>query len=400
MHVGMVLRKFFPSDVRVEKEARALADAGHEVSLCCLGRPDEPAREQVGPVDVHRVHRRDRYTAPFRTYKTVRYLLTLHDVIWRREIDRFVDRVEPDALHVHDLPLVRTGLDVADERGLPLVADLHENYPEASRQWREGMALPRRLVQRTFTPVSRLKRLERDCVQRADAVLAVTDEGKAHYVEDCGADPATVTVVSNTVDLETFDDADPVEGYEDDYVVAYVGSFGPHRGLETAIEAFPDVVDAVPEAKLLLVGAAGGDTYDRRLRDLVDDVGVADRVEFTGWVDFDDVPGYVAASDVCFVLHRENPHTATTVPHKLFQYMALRRPVVVTDVGPLGRVVREFDAGRVVEDGDADDTAEAFLELRDDDLRERLGANARRAVEERYNWSRDAEALLAAYEDV
>ena len=394
----MALRKFFPHDVRVEKEARALAAAGHDVSLLCLGRPDEPTREQVGPIDVHRIHRRERYSAPYRTYKTVRYLLTLHDIIWDEELAAFVDRVDADALHIHDLPLVRTGLDVADRRGLPLVADLHENYPEAAKQWRKGMALPRKTVQRTFTPISRLKRLERDDVQRADHVLAITEEGRDHYINDCGAGPDTVHVVSNTVELETFADTTPIEGFDDEFVVSYVGSFGPHRGLETAIKAMPALVDAVPNARLLLVGSAEEDVYEQSLRDLVADLGIEDHVTFTGWVDFEQVPGYMAASDVCFVLHRENPHTATTVPHKLFQYMALSKPVVVTDVGPLGRIVREYDAGRVIDDGAVDEMATAVAELADDALRARLGANGRRAVEETYNWQADADTLLDVYD--
>jgi glycosyltransferase involved in cell wall biosynthesis len=280
------------------------------------------------------------------------------------------------------------------------VADLHENYPEAARQWRKGMDRPRKVVQQVFTPVSRLRRLERDCVGRVDRTLAVTDEGRDHYIDDCGADPESVRVVSNTVDLPTFEEATPVEGYQDDYVVVYVGSFGPHRGLETAIKAFPEVIAEVPNARLLLVGSAGEDAYGQRLRDLVAEVGIADHVEFTGWVDFDDVPAYIAASDVCFVLHNDNPHTATTVPHKLFQYMALRRPVVVTDVGPLGRIVREYDAGRVVGDGDTVATAGAFVELHDAPTRDRLGANARRAVEERYNWEHDAERLRSVYDEI
>jgi glycosyltransferase involved in cell wall biosynthesis len=242
--------------------------------------------------------------------------------------------------------------------------------------------------------------LERDGVQRADRTLTITEEGRDHYLDDCGADPDRVRVVSNTVDLETFEAADPIAGYEDEYVVAYVGSFGPHRGLETAIEAFPAVVENVPNPRLLLVGSAGEDAYDQRLRDLAVDSGVEERIEFTGWIDFEDVPAYIAAIDACFILHNDNPHTATTVPHKLFQHMALRRPVVVTGVGPLGRIVREYDAGRVVGDGDTVATVEAFLGLYDDETCEQVGANARRAVEERYNGSYDAERLCEMYDEL
>ena len=401
MHVGMVLRGAFPHDIRVEKEARSLLARGHEVSLCCLAREDgaESLREDVGGVAVHRIPRVERYSLPYRTAKTVRFLLTLTDVVWRRELDAFVGETGVDVLHVHDLPLVRTARSVADDHGLPLVADLHENYPEAARQWRTGMGLPRRTVQQVFTPYRRLRRLERDCVRRADHVLATTPEGRRHYVEDCDADPDRVTVVSNTVDLRTYDTAaDAVAGYGDEFVVGYVGSFGPHRGLESLVDAMPALVERVPNARLLLVGGAGDASYDRTLRERAAATRLAERITFTGWVDPEEVPRYVATCDVPTVPHAQNPHTETTVPHKLFQYMASRKPVLVSDVAPLARVVNDADCGVVVPAGDSGAVAARLTDLADDaDRRARLGANGRAAVEKTYNWKREGGRLDAVY---
>ncbi|MFC5973875.1 glycosyltransferase family 4 protein [Halomarina salina] len=397
----MVLRGAFPHDIRVEKEARSLLAGGHEVSLCCLAREDadEPLQEDVDGVDVRRVPRVERYSLPYRTAKTARFLLTLTDVVWRRELDAFVRETGVDALHVHDLPLVRTAQSVADDHDLPLVADLHENYPEAARQWRTGMGLPRRAVQEVFTPYRRLRRLERDCVRHADHVLATTPEGRTHYVEDCDADPDRVTVVSNTVDLRTYDtDADPVEGYDDEFVVGYVGSFGPHRGLESLVDAMPALVERVPNARLLLVGGAGDAAYDRSLRERAAATGVDERITFTGWVDASEVPRYVATCDVCAVPHARNPHTETTVPHKLFQYMASRKPVLVSDVAPLARVVTDADCGVVVPAGDGEAVAARLTDLAGDAARRaRLGTNGRAAVEKTYNWEREGGQLDRVY---
>jgi glycosyltransferase involved in cell wall biosynthesis len=402
MRIGMVLRGFFPHDIRIEKEARTLTAAGHEVFLLCLGNPDQPERERFEDIEVTRIHRREVYNTVQRTLKTFRYVTTLYDTIWAREMRAFIEANDIEALHVHDLPLVKTGLSVAEEYDLPLVADLHENYPEAANQWRKGMALPRMLVQKTFTPRPRLKRLEKNCVQQADHVVTVVEEARAHYLRDCGADPETVSIVSNTVELSRFDDAELEDlGYDDEFVISYVGSFGPHRGLETAIGAMPAIVEQVPNARLLIVGSAGEDTYQQRLERLAAESDAADHITFTGWVDFPKVPSYIAASDVCFVLHTENPHTSTTVPHKLFQYMSFEKPVVVTDVGPLGRIVRETDSGHVVDDGDFDGMAEAVISLATDEERTReIGKNARKAVEERYNWANEGQSLLGVYESL
>jgi glycosyltransferase involved in cell wall biosynthesis len=390
----MVLEGTYPPDVRVRKEARALAD-DHELSLLCLGDGDDPDRETVEDLAV----RRFEWTAqslPARAVNRALYLFRSFAPLWYRRIDRFAADRELDVLHVHDLPLVGTAMRVADDRELRLVADLHENYPAAVRQYRAEKSRPDRLRARLLRPISRVEAAER-AAMAADAVLTPVEEGREHYLEDCDADPDRVHVVGNTVDLSAFDlDPEPAD-VDGEFVVSYVGSFGPHRGLETLVDAMPALARAVPEARLLLVGS-GSDRYERSLRERVAERGVADRVTFTGWVDFEDVPGYVAASDVCTVTHRRTEHTETTVPHKLFQYMALARPVLVTDVGPLGRVVRESDCGAVIADGDSEGAAEALTGLAEDPERARtLGVNGQRAVHARFNWARDAERLRAVY---
>lgn len=399
MNVGMVLWNYFPHDVRVEKEADSLRAAGHDVSLLCLGEEDDPTRESVGGIDVHRVYPWDRFTFVQRNLARVGYTATGRHYTWGRAIDGFAAETDADALHVHDLPLVDTALWVGERRGLPVVADLHENYPEAMRQWRQGMATWDRMRGTLLNPVWRLKRREKRAVTRADATLCITLSGYDHYLA-VGADPEDVHVVSNTVDLDAFDpdEVEPVEGYEDEFVVGYVGSFGPHRGLETAIDAMPELLESRPDARLLLVGSAGEEAYDEALRERCRDRGIEDRVTFTGWVDLEDVPNYIAACDVPFVVHDRNPHTATTVPHKLFQYMALRKPVLVSTVPTLARPVAEYDAGHAVDPGDTAAFADACVDLADHERYAEMSANARRAVEETYNWAHEGERLVAVYD--
>ena len=395
MRVGMLLRGTYPEDIRVRKEAAALREAGHEVYLLCLaGEGAEPAT--ADGVAIERIDW-DGYRASIRAVNRASYLFGSFDGIWFRRARRFAAVHEIDALHVHDLPLVRTGLRVARSLGgIPVVADLHENYPAAMAQYRSERSLVERVRARLLRPLSRIERAEREAVREAEAVVTVVEEAYDHYVEDCGGDPDRVHVVSNTVDLDRIDalERTPVpEDVPDGFVVSYVGAFGPHRGIETLIRALSETPDAV---SLLLVGA-GSEASDRRLRRLAASEGVADRVTFTGWVEFEDVPRYVAASDLATVPHRETDHTATTVPHKLFQYMALETPVLVTDVGPLGRIVRETEAGVVVP---PEDSAAVAAEITGLVGRNRTGygENGRRAVETRYGWARDGERLRQVYD--
>lgn len=419
----MVLPDRFPPDVRVEKELAALESTVDEVTLLCPADPDRPRREVIDGTQVVRVSRPDDSIGSVR--RNLRVALTAYRPAWGEAITARVNDV--DAIHVHDLLLAGTALRVGERHDVPVVLDLHENYPEAVRQWRRAdptwwRSVPE-VLDRVAYPIARHKRLERHWTKRADHVITVAAEAKGHYVRDCVVPPTNVSVVRNTVDLDAFDrDEAPVgvgtadgdtrvnaeadvnantdaEG-GDEFVVGYVGSFGPHRGLDDTIEAFARLreAEAAPDARLLLVGS-GNEAFGRRLRALAADRGVADDVAFTGWVEFSSVPRYMAAMDVCLVPHASTPHTDTTVPHKLFQYMAMGKPVVVTDVPPLQRIVEETASGVVTTAGDPNSLAAALRRLAAAPAeRDRLGANGRRAVETEYNWTTDAATLRAVYD--
>ena len=404
MRICMVLESSYPADIRVRKEASSLEAAGFDVSLLCKYDGEEQRRERVGPLDVTRVAVYEEYGSLSEPVNGGYYLGKRVNLPWKRAIADQFRREGFDALHVHDLPLVRTALQWRGDRDVPVVADLHENWPEAVRQYRRRKSLtdrvvaPKSALDLVSTPVWRLKRIERSCVQAADRVVAVVEEGKEHYVSDCGADPDEVAVVPNYVDPAEFGDGDTATVDVDaDFVLLYIGTIGgQHRGLETVIRAMPSITDHVPGAQFLVVGSG---PYVSELRDLCAQLGVEDAVRFTGWVDFEELPGYVAASDVGLVPHCDNPHTATTVPHKLTQYMTLGKPVIVSDVAPLKRIVTDAGSGLVFAAGDPSDFAEKALRLVDrPDVAAECGANARRAVERSLNWQTAGAAIVEMYE--
>ena len=410
VHICMLLPERFPPDIRVEKEAAALTRAGHSITLLCRGDASQPTFDRVDGIDVERLPANGLFDGMSGLLDGVRYVSTQVHPAWKRAV-LAVDAGRPiDAIHVHDLPLVRTGLVCGERLDVPVVADLHENYPEAARQiqrmrgWREIARDHEALFQRVFLSPWRLKRAERHAVENADRVLTVCEEARAHYLRDCGGAPERVDVVSNTVDRTAFDPEtatvpdlpfDPDESF----VVSYIGNFTEHRGLDSLIEGFARLVETGSDAELLLVGT-GNARYVARLKSLAASLGVRDRVRFTGWVPFADVPGYVAASDVCVVPHASTPHTETTVPHKLFQAMAMGVPVLVSDVAPLARVVTRTESGLVAPAGDGPAMGEALVDLTDVDLARELGANGRRATEHEYNWERDGAHLRAVYDEL
>ncbi|MCK5310423.1 MAG: glycosyltransferase, partial [Thermoplasmata archaeon] len=110
---------------------------------------------------------------------------------------------------------------------------------------------------------------------------------------------------------------------------------------------------------------------------------------------------YVKKSDVCIIPHHSNPHTESTIPHKIFQFMYLRKPILVSDVGPLKRVVDGTNSGLVFKAGDAIDLAQKINKiLNSKEQWEAMGDNGRKAVQERYNWNMESRKLISLYDNL
>ncbi len=400
----MLLAGRFPPDIRVEKEARALLGAGHELHLLCFGRATEQAsgNEVWEGIAIHRINPVRDLPVPLRKLNGALWVSTFFDAFWAKNVNRLVRDHLIDSLHVHDLPMLRTAVRVGQKTGLPVIADFHENYPDSLRI---GLTLRRRsLLKRWNRKIRdnprRWARYERAYAKKADRVVTVVEEMRTRLV-DLGIPAEKVEVVENTEDLSHFRgmgvDERIVQQYGNGFVITYVGGFGPHRGLDTAIKAMPAVVRQVPDAKLLLVGDGPirGD-----LEALAQRLRLDGAVEFAGQQDFSKVPSFIEASAVCLVPHHSTPQTEPALPHKLFQYMAMERPVVASSCRAVARVVNETGGGVVFPAGDSDGLARAILSLSDRDLRRKLGKAGRSAVETRYNWDHSSRKLLRIYEQM
>lgn len=400
VRIGMVLGSSFPPDIRVEKEAASLLAAGHTVFLLAQRRSSEEAQQEI--VDgIHVVRARTKRLMFWGTRKlnSLFFYLTFVDRLWHPKIAAFVDAQRIDVLHVHDLPLLRTCLKVAAPRSIPVVSDLHENHPEAVHAFGRISVRQRLLSPLKYNP-RHWRRYEERATRLADRLIVVVEEAAERFLA-AGIPKERIAVVPNTVDLErlasvTFERS-IIDAYEGHFVIGYVGGIGPHRGIDCAVAALPYLRERIPSLKLLLVGGLQR-AYERKLAHLVERLGVTDRVEFVPWQSFDRAMSYVLASDVCLVAHTKNGHTDTTVPHKLFQYMGLERPVLVSDCAPLLRIVCETDCGRVFRSDDPRSLANRIIELAEDvALRRRLAGNGKAAVGEKYNWRKTSGPLLDLY---
>jgi len=170
----------------------------------------------------------------------------------------------------------------------------------------------------------------------------------------------------------------------------YVGGLQVGRGLEAMLLA---VSEFRRESQVRLTILGEGPTRSK-LEHLSKGLGLDNDVAFVGWTDPRMVPRYILESDVGVVPHLVTDHTNTTIPNKLFDYMAYARPVLVSDAAPMRRIVCQEHCGLYHRSGDVPDIVRKLRTLTDPEVRKRFGARGRQAVVERYNWDRDAERLV------
>lgn len=402
MNIGMLLNAPYPSDVRVKKEATALLKAGFGVYLLCLRQKNQPVQDEADGIKITRIDG-----------GTNNYELAFWDVVmsgtfkhpkFKNAIPSWVKLNNITALHVHDLPLAGTALALREKLNIPVVADFHENYPEALKTWFEWKKNPlARLKNKLFLNPAKWVLHERKAVHDCDRIIAVVDEMKNRLIRDHNADQEKISVITNSEGLDFLqqpDDADIYAAYSGKFIITYSGNIGPHRGVDTAIEAM-QYLKSQPDIVLVIVGSGSSPIMDF-LKKRVEALGVSKNVYFLGRQPFQKFYSFMKYADANIIPHKSNGHTDNTIPHKLFQAMMVGKPVIVSTSDPLKRIISSTGAGVVFQAGDANDLAEKILKLYSNNPeRQSIGQKGIEAtIRGKMNWEEDQKKLIALYQNL
>ncbi len=378
----------YPWDVRVEKISRALADAGHAVHLVARNRRSDPVTERLPEGMVHRL-------APWRWaprwLNAASMFPAFFNPRWIRAIERTARGARADVILCRDLPLAIPAIRAGRSLGIPVVLDMAENYPAMLRSQRDaGPLRPTDLLVRN-PALARL--VERWVLPRVDGVLVVVEEARARLIAE-GLAPERITVVSNTPPLARLTASGRVpKDAGAPLRIAYLGLMEGVRGVQVLLDAAALLARQDVRFRLTLYGD-GKDLP--RFRAHAHAIGLTEsQADFRGRVQNSEALAALPAMDVGVIPHVADESWNTTVPNKLFDYMAAGLAVVSSDARPAARIVRETGAGFVYHHSDAAGLARAFVTLVDPDLRLACARRGQSAVRDTYHWERDAERLLA-----
>ena len=242
-------------------------------------------------------------------------------------------------------------------------------------------------------------------VKGADRILVVSDVLKQKLV-DRGIDPELVVVNPNGADADVFrPDLDPAPirkrlKLEGRLVVGFAGVYRPWHGVEYLAQAVPAIAREHKEVQFLFIG-------DQGLVDLVtkivgNDPGMAS-VTFATQVPHSDMPTYYTACDILVSphVHMADGGTFFGSPVKIFEYMAMGKPIVASAVGQIRELLENERNALLTEPKDVKGIEQAIGRLvRDPAARERYGREARETCLNRCTWRHNAERFIEAYQKV
>jgi glycosyltransferase involved in cell wall biosynthesis len=397
MRILKVVDGEYPWDVRVEKVSRGLTDGGHHVHMVARNRD---RRVLVEVLDECVVHRMKPWRLVGRRLDAASQFPAFFNPRWYRLVTSVGRRVGAEVIVVRDLPLAPTAITAGRRLGVPVVLDMAENYPAMIRDlWTTGAT---RFGDGLVRNPRAVEAVERWTMKRISHTLVVVEESRDRLVA-LGVPPDRITVVSNTPSvqrLERFPDRPPstAAGAGEPLDMVYLGLLETARGVGTAIDAVALCRDRGVPVRFTIIGEGRGRTaFEAQAERL--GLG-AEEIRFLGFVPYQEALDVVARSHIGLIPHLANESWNTTIPNKLFDYMAAGLTVLASDALPTRRVVEETGCGLWFRSGDPEHMAGRMQALWSEPDRGRHGAAGRAAIRDRFNWEADRARMLAALESV
>jgi glycosyltransferase involved in cell wall biosynthesis len=248
----------------------------------------------------------------------------------------------------------------------------------------------------------RWKQKEELFIEKATKVVTVSQEFVDEVLSRTGIDQNKIVLVPNTVRASFYKDAvyeqELLDRFDGHFVLLYLGDTHLRRGLQTAIAALPALSEQIPSILLVVVGT---NTTDPVLKKQVSDLGMEDFVSFEGWKNVSLFPTYIKSSSLCLSPLHRNKHHDVAYANKIFQYMSLGKPLLVSDAIAQKKLIERTQSGWVHRERDVEDFIEKTrLLAANKKLRTQMGANGKAFIETEFSWEKTSKNLVHLYDNL
>jgi glycosyltransferase involved in cell wall biosynthesis len=391
MNILMILESSFPPDERVENEISQLTSNGHKITLVCFNNIRLYQVEKLDKLTIIRLP----ISKTIYKFSALALLLPVYFNFWKYHLKKILKANTFNAIHLHDLPLVKIAINISKEMKIPLIADYHENRPEIMKLYQHTNTFFGKIL------ISKTKWLkyQDQFTSKVQKLILVTNEAKDYYVNNYRMNPEKIVVLPNYIDwdrLKKFKiDSNLHQELKDKFTLVYFGDTGLRRGTLTILEA-AEALYSHKDIFFLIIGIS----KEQLLLESIIKRRELNNVKLTGWINVNEAFNYINAAKVGLCPFLRNIHHDTTYANKMFQYMAFQKPVIVSDCSAQSNVVINEQVGMVFEAGNSMDLSSKILDIQDFTKYKKYSENAFQCVKTKFNWKESGKMLLSLYDNL
>lgn len=237
--------------------------------------------------------------------------------------------------------------------------------------------------------------IAREC----DRVIASTGSEKDFIIRNCQVPSQKISVIPCGVNMQTFQPMDRLKarkelGLANGKIILFVGRIERLKGIDKLIQAMPYLREFNP--KLLIVGEDGNRQGEvNKLKIMAAELAIADSVFFPGLIDYDRLPYYYNAADVCVL-----PSYYESFGLVPLESLACGTPVISTDVGDLHNIIRDGETGFVLADSRPFNLADKLRIILSDKPQKLASRMSTRASVSRFEWQNIASSIEAEFKAI
>lgn len=360
--------------------ATAMARAGHDVVIFTFQHPD--ALDDA-VVDGVRVLRAPTDLPWFPEDQFVSKMISAnHQLV--QLITRLTPGWVPDIVHAHDWLSGWAGDTLRTLWRVPLVATIH-----ATERGRHGGMIP------SAGQSAAIDAAEWWLTFQSSAVICCS-KFMAHQIHDSFEVPLDkLVIIHNAVDAVLWTRSEPSarEPRPDAPLIVSWGRVQYEKGFQTLVEALPFLRQRIPGLRVVIAGTG---SYRAELAERAEAFGVADLIDFAGFVPADQLTALIQSADCVVIPSFYEPFGIVAL-----EALAAAAPLVAARTGGMAEVLDEADAGLLFTPGDARALADAVIRtLTDTELTQRQTQNGLSLVTDHFSWDAVAASTIATYQKV
>jgi glycosyltransferase involved in cell wall biosynthesis len=301
----------------------------------------------------------------------------------------------------------------AKKYSIPLILEFNSSVVWAIKNWTIRQKFPKSLLRHLFNRIIRLpltKRIERYNLRHASIVVVVSSALKENLLK-MDVPESKILVNPNGVNPDKYSDKlsggmirEKLNIGKNHLVFGFIGTFGQWHGIlelaRAVILFYSRYPEMISSTRFMLIGDG---ILMPEVKKLISASEYQNNVILTGLVEQNSAPQYLASCDIFLSPHIPNKDGSRFFgsPTKLFEYMAIGKPIIASDLDQIGEILSHKEDAYLVKAGDIDELAEAMKTLADDQsLRYSLEKKAREKVLNYYTWDKHVDRLLEKFRAV